>query len=97
MMLSYIYLANKPFLFQILTLLTLEELVLTMSNKLIQPRTLLFRPGTSYFLGGLARIDYLQGPHPLLYYSTYIYIYIYRYIYIYFILLDCHFFILKFV
>lgn len=51
---------------QILTLLTLEELVLTMSNKLIQPRTLLFRPGTSYFLGGLARIDYLQGPHPLL-------------------------------
>jgi len=54
---------------QILSLLTLEELMLTVPNKLVQPRTILFRPGTSYFLGGLARIDYLQGPHPLLYYS----------------------------
>ena len=69
LLISSFYIVFFFFLKQILSLLTLEELMLTVPNKLVQPRTILFRPGTSYFLGGLARIDYLQGPHPLLYYS----------------------------
>ncbi|XP_057375659.1 nitric oxide-associated protein 1-like [Daphnia carinata] len=51
---------------QILTLLTLEELMLTLPKKLIKPRTVLLKPGMTYFLAGLGRIDYLDGPHSLL-------------------------------
>lgn len=51
---------------QILTLLTLEELMLTLPKKLIKPRTVLLKPGMTYFLAGLGRIDYLEGPHSLL-------------------------------
>jgi nitric oxide-associated protein 1 len=51
---------------QILTLLTLEELTKMNSNQVIRPRTILVKPGSSYFLAGLARIDYLEGPHSIL-------------------------------
>ncbi|KAI9554132.1 hypothetical protein GHT06_019404 [Daphnia sinensis] len=51
---------------QILTLLTLEELMLTLPKKLIKARTVLLKPGMTYFLAGLGRIDYLEGPHSLL-------------------------------
>ena len=53
-------------LYQILTLLTLEELMLTLPKKLIRPRTVLIKPGMTYFLAGLGRIDYVDGPHSLL-------------------------------
>jgi hypothetical protein len=51
---------------QILTLLTLEELMCTLPKKLIKPRTVLIKPGMTYFLAGLGRIDYVNGPHSLL-------------------------------
>lgn len=45
----------------ILTLLTTEELLLTLPKKMILPRTFLMKPGMSLFLAGLGRVDYLNG------------------------------------
>lgn len=47
-------------------LLTMEELVLAAPDRLIRPRTVLMRPGWTFFLAGLARIDYVDGPHPIM-------------------------------
>uniref|UniRef100_A0A6P7GYS2 Nitric oxide-associated protein 1-like n=1 Tax=Diabrotica virgifera virgifera TaxID=50390 RepID=A0A6P7GYS2_DIAVI len=47
---------------QILDLLTLEELILTLPKELIRPETFCVKPGTSLFIAGLARLDYLKGP-----------------------------------
>ncbi|XP_044753362.1 nitric oxide-associated protein 1 isoform X2 [Coccinella septempunctata] len=46
---------------QILNLLTTEELFLTIPKTLIIPRTYCIRPGDSLFIGGLARLDFLEG------------------------------------
>ncbi|XP_045474500.1 nitric oxide-associated protein 1 [Harmonia axyridis] len=46
---------------QILNLLTTEELFLTLPKTLIAPRSFCIRPGDSLFIGGLARLDYLEG------------------------------------
>ncbi|KAJ8025529.1 Nitric oxide-associated protein 1 [Holothuria leucospilota] len=46
---------------QMLTHLTMEELKETMPNKVIIPRTLIIKPGQVIFLGGLGRLDYVQG------------------------------------
>ncbi|XP_029917229.1 nitric oxide-associated protein 1 [Myripristis murdjan] len=45
----------------ILSLLTEEEVKLLVPTRAIVPRTFVLKPGTSLFLGGLGRIDYLQG------------------------------------
>ncbi|CAG9836591.1 unnamed protein product [Diabrotica balteata] len=47
---------------QILDLLTLDELILTLPKELIRPETFCVKPGTSLFIAGLARLDYLEGP-----------------------------------
>ncbi|XP_050506546.1 nitric oxide-associated protein 1 [Diabrotica virgifera virgifera] len=47
---------------QLLDLLTLEELILTLPKELIRPETFCVKPGTSLFIAGLARLDYLKGP-----------------------------------
>ncbi|KAF6204698.1 hypothetical protein GE061_018859 [Apolygus lucorum] len=46
---------------QILDLLTTEELMKVLPQKTIEPRTVIMKPGWTLFVGGLARIDYLQG------------------------------------
>uniref|UniRef100_A0A0K8T9Y4 G domain-containing protein n=1 Tax=Lygus hesperus TaxID=30085 RepID=A0A0K8T9Y4_LYGHE len=46
---------------QILDLLTTEELVKVLHQKTIEPRTVIMKPGWTLFVGGLARVDYLQG------------------------------------
>ncbi|PIK49487.1 putative nitric oxide-associated protein 1-like [Apostichopus japonicus] len=46
---------------QVLTHLTMDELKLTMANRVIIPRTLIIKPGQVIFLGGLGRLDYVQG------------------------------------
>ncbi len=45
----------------VLSLLTTEELLLTLPKKMILPRTFLMKPGMSLFLAGLGRVDYLLG------------------------------------
>lgn len=47
---------------QILDLLTLDELILTLPKELIRPETFCVKPGTSLFIAGLARLDYIKGP-----------------------------------
>ncbi|XP_057663003.1 nitric oxide-associated protein 1 [Diorhabda carinulata] len=47
---------------QILDLLTLDELILTLPKELIKPETFCIKPGTSLYIAGLARLDYLDGP-----------------------------------
>ncbi|KAI4460796.1 nitric oxide-associated protein 1 [Holotrichia oblita] len=46
---------------QLLHLLTAEELLLTLSKKLLRPQTFCLHPGSSIFIGGLSRFDYLEG------------------------------------
>ncbi|XP_054766507.2 nitric oxide-associated protein 1-like [Lytechinus pictus] len=46
---------------QVLTKLSSEELKLVVPKKCIQPRSLVLKPGQTFFLGGLGRLDYLQG------------------------------------
>ncbi|KAH3782506.1 hypothetical protein DPMN_160423, partial [Dreissena polymorpha] len=41
--------------------LTQDELKLVLKQKVIHPRTFVMRPGTTMFITGLARIDYLEG------------------------------------
>lgn len=45
----------------VLNLLTEEELKIVVPKRAIIPRTFLLKPGTTLFLGGLGRIDFLQG------------------------------------
>lgn len=45
----------------ILSLLTEQEVRLVVPTQAIVPRTFVLKPGTSLFIGALARIDYLQG------------------------------------
>ncbi|XP_063992110.1 nitric oxide-associated protein 1 [Diachasmimorpha longicaudata] len=47
---------------QIVHLLTTEELLLTLSRKIISPRSFIFKPGQTLFLAGLGRLDLLTGP-----------------------------------
>ncbi|CAG9857420.1 unnamed protein product [Phyllotreta striolata] len=47
---------------QMLDLLTLDELVLALPKELIRPETFCVRPGSSLFIAGLARLDYIEGP-----------------------------------
>ncbi|XP_068181467.1 nitric oxide-associated protein 1 [Antennarius striatus] len=45
----------------ILSLLTDQEVKLVVPSRAIVPRTFVLKPGCSLFVGGLARIDYLEG------------------------------------
>ncbi|XP_035912884.1 nitric oxide-associated protein 1 [Anopheles stephensi] len=47
---------------QILDLLTTEEIILTISKQMIRPRVYLLKRGMTLFLGGLGRLDFLNGP-----------------------------------
>lgn len=47
---------------QIIHLLTIEELLAAIPKEIIRPETFCVRPGTSLFIAGLARLDYLEGP-----------------------------------
>uniref|UniRef100_A0A182RIK8 G domain-containing protein n=2 Tax=Anopheles funestus TaxID=62324 RepID=A0A182RIK8_ANOFN len=47
---------------QILDLLTTEEILLTISRRMIRPRVYLLKPGMTLFVGGIGRIDFLDGP-----------------------------------
>lgn len=46
---------------QVLNLLTTEELLKVIPKKMIVPRTFLFKRDHSLFLGGLGRVDYIEG------------------------------------
>lgn len=46
---------------------TLPELMQTLPKKLIQPRTYFIQVGMSLFVGGFARIDYIDGLKPIRY------------------------------
>ncbi|XP_038070538.1 nitric oxide-associated protein 1-like [Patiria miniata] len=46
---------------QILTKLTSEELKLVVPKTVILPRTVVLKPGNTIFLGGMGRLDYLEG------------------------------------
>ncbi len=59
---------------QLINLLTTKELKFTLSKKPLKPRTFILKPEQCLFIGGLARLDYLQVSYPL--YSTCVYVYI---------------------
>lgn len=46
---------------QILNLLTTDELLLTLPQQIITPRTFLFKPKQTVFVAGMGRLDYLEG------------------------------------
>lgn len=46
---------------QIMDLLTIEEIIETLPNKIISPRTFVVQPEETVFIGGLGRLDYLEG------------------------------------
>ncbi|XP_022094367.1 nitric oxide-associated protein 1-like [Acanthaster planci] len=46
---------------QILTKLTVDELKLVIPKTIILPRTISLKPGNTFLLGGLGRLDYLEG------------------------------------
>ncbi|XP_030761723.1 nitric oxide-associated protein 1 [Sitophilus oryzae] len=48
---------------QIIHMLTVEELLRTLPKDAIYPETFCVKPGTTLFIGGLARLDYVQGPN----------------------------------
>ncbi|CAG9765905.1 unnamed protein product [Ceutorhynchus assimilis] len=50
---------------QILHLLTTEELVKTLPKEIIRPESYCIKPGTSLFIAGLARLDFVKGPNPI--------------------------------
>lgn len=52
---------------QILHLLTTEELLRTLPKELIRPETFCLKPGSSLFIAGLARLDYVKGPKSVRY------------------------------
>lgn len=47
---------------QIIHLLTIEELMAVIPKQIIRPESFCIKPGTSLFIAGLARLDYLEGP-----------------------------------
>ncbi|XP_034841532.1 nitric oxide-associated protein 1 [Maniola hyperantus] len=49
---------------QVLSLLSTEELLLTIPKKLIRPQTYYLRQGTTVLIGGLARVDLLDSTEP---------------------------------
>lgn len=55
------------FVCKLLDLLTLSELMKTLPKSLIEPRSYFIKGGLSLFLGGLARIDYMDGTEPIRY------------------------------
>lgn len=61
---------------QILDLLTTDELLLTLPQEIITPRTFMFRPKQTIFVAGMGRLDYLEGE----YFIRYTHIYIYTFI-----------------
>lgn len=50
---------------QILDLLTTEEILLTISKRMIRPRAYLLKTGMTLFVGGIGRIDFLDGPESI--------------------------------
>ena len=46
---------------QLLGLLTQPELLMTLSQQLLRPRTFSLYPGQTLFVAGLARLDYRAG------------------------------------
>ncbi|XP_043529855.1 nitric oxide-associated protein 1 isoform X2 [Frieseomelitta varia] len=48
---------------QILNLLTTDELLLTLPQEIISPRTFMFKPKQTVFVAGMGRLDYLEGEH----------------------------------
>lgn len=53
------------FYFQIINLLTIDELMITLPKQIIIPRTFLIQPNQSLFIGGLGRLDYVSGEQKL--------------------------------
>ncbi|XP_068629115.1 nitric oxide-associated protein 1 [Battus philenor] len=49
---------------QVLSLLSTEELLMTIPKSMIKPQTYYLHPGQSFFLAGLARIDLLESIEP---------------------------------
>uniref|UniRef100_A0A182W613 G domain-containing protein n=1 Tax=Anopheles minimus TaxID=112268 RepID=A0A182W613_9DIPT len=50
---------------QILDLLTTEEILLTISKQMIRPRAYLLKTGMTLFVGGIGRLDFLDGPESI--------------------------------
>lgn len=50
---------------QILHLLTTQELLKTLPKQLIKPKSFCVKPGTTLFIAGLARLDFVDGPRPI--------------------------------
>ncbi|ODM92512.1 Nitric oxide-associated protein 1, partial [Orchesella cincta] len=50
---------------QILDILTLPELMKSLPKTLIKPRTFFIKPGISFFVAGLARVDFVEGDKPI--------------------------------
>ncbi|XP_076754281.1 nitric oxide-associated protein 1 [Xylocopa sonorina] len=48
---------------QILDLLTTDELLLTLPQQIISPRTFIMRPSETMFVAGMGRLDYLEGEY----------------------------------
>lgn len=46
---------------QVLDLLTMQELVSVLPKKIISPRTFILRVNQTIFLGGIGRLDYVEG------------------------------------
>lgn len=46
--------------FQLINILTTEELRLGLPKKPLKPRTFIMKPDQTLFLGGLGRLDYTQ-------------------------------------
>lgn len=46
---------------QVINLLTQTELSVVLTNKLLQPRTFMVKPGQTMFVSGLSRINYVEG------------------------------------
>lgn len=52
---------------QVLSLLTTEELLVTIPKKLIRPQTYYLHDGYTIFIGGLARVDHVKCTEPVRY------------------------------
>lgn len=48
---------------QILDLLTTDELLLTLPQEIITPRTFMLKPKQTIFIAGMGRLDYLEGEY----------------------------------
>lgn len=57
---------------QILDLLTTPELLSVLPTKIISPRTFILKANQTIFLGGIGRLDYLEGDSFIRYSFTYI-------------------------